>query len=261
MKFAWYQSLKSFNQLVHISRWRNRCKENGLRRSAVWLQKTYLNSVSSWVAVLSLDCIKEEVINRRIKCQGQQVFPLINGNGSELRARDKTRYYWEITLTSFRGSCSLHWLPFSLAPSHTDASIYMDAHKLVNKLLLCSNIYIFYLYICSIDQRKDLFVQLSSRCWCEKVESILSYCKRTWWQPWAFAEQRRRECLCWYTIHLSLFRRPACKYEPHATVAPSYSHILHWEHTQKPHDTHMCSSWNTRHIRHSLPPRCSNDNV
>lgn len=32
-------------------------------------------------AVPSLDSMKEEVINRRIKCQRQQVFPLINGNG------------------------------------------------------------------------------------------------------------------------------------------------------------------------------------
>lgn len=54
------------------------------------------------------------MINRRIKCQGQQVFPLINENGSELRAGEKTRYYWEITLTSFSSSCSLHRLPHSL---------------------------------------------------------------------------------------------------------------------------------------------------
>lgn len=100
-----------------------RCKENGLSKTS-----SVITGDLAEPCVESLyfppDCIKEEVINRRIKCQGQQVFPLINGNGSELRAREKTRYYWEITLTSFSGSCSLHRLPLSITHLHTDRSTY-----------------------------------------------------------------------------------------------------------------------------------------
>lgn len=114
--------------------------------------------------VLSLDCIKEEVINRRIKCQGQQVFPLINGNGSELRAGETTRYYWEITLTSLSGSFSLHRLPLSFTSDDTDSS--STVQKKPHNCDVTCIVDVFYQHISSIDN--SLFLAPECILWQNK---------------------------------------------------------------------------------------------